>query len=436
MNIDKNNNLNNMLSGFFFLFILLTPIFRYYDLGNTGIGMENLISIGSLALGILLYINSSNSLECSYIRKSRRFFAAFGIWSICVTAFYELFTEINIHNSYATYSSNVFVITTINIVLLYTIISGRYDVSNLFRIYSAIIWLLICLLAFQWILYLLGKTMSFKIPLMEFSESWSSLESKNFGMSPFPRALFSERSHFAQYVLPYVAICLYSDKIVMKNRIGKAIIASIAIITTISGNGIIVLLIEWLLYFIVLSGLKSKKKIMVSIMGITAIFIAYLIMLSIDSFSSMFNMLFTSESNHASKADYRIYRGLDLYNQLPILQKIFGIGNSHMYLFASINGITSKYDVSWSIYEYFSALFELIIYYGIIGFFFCYKHLRELIQAKINVTTGLIIMMLSLWLSTEMLFRNYHIFYMLLIIGSYIYEKGAIPNENRNTNIS
>ena len=33
MNIDKNNNLNNMLSGFFFLFILLTPIFRYYDLG-------------------------------------------------------------------------------------------------------------------------------------------------------------------------------------------------------------------------------------------------------------------------------------------------------------------------------------------------------------------------------------------------------------------
>jgi len=413
-----------ILSTLFFLLILLNPILRYYNLGSSGIGMENLMSILALLTGVILIYTRLpvRTLNRGPLIKSRRRFLVFGVWALIITFIYEFFTEINIHNPLANYSNNLFIVMAINIVLIYIIISAKYEVTQLFRIYSVIVWFLLGLILFQWLLFLTGRSMSFKIPFMQYTSGWSSLQNKNFGMSPYPRALFSEKSHFAQYILPYVAICLYSEKIVPKRRILKAIIASIAILTTVSGNGIIVLLVEWLLYFIALSNMSPRNKMLFGTAGIALLFLVYILLQNFESFSLMFDTLFSSENNRASKADYRIYRGLDMFRQLPIVAQLLGIGNSHMYMYASMHGISSIYDVRWSVYEYFSAIFEIAIYYGLTGLVLCGLHLKEILFAKTKVTTGLIIMMLALWISTEMIFRNYHLFYMLLIVGSYAFE--------------
>jgi hypothetical protein len=111
--------------------------------------------------------------------------------------------------------------------------------------------------------------MSFKIPFFDYSDAWSGiLKNTVFGMSPLPRALFSEKSHLSQYLVPYIALYLYSSKAIPKHRLLKAIITSAVVLSTVSGNGTLIVLIEWLMYFLFFSQVKKNYKIAFSSAGI------------------------------------------------------------------------------------------------------------------------------------------------------------------------
>ena len=402
------------------LLILLAPILRYYDVPILNIGFEPLLSAIILVLGAVLLICKQNTTSPAELKRSRNWYGLFLIWMVIITLIFELFTEINVNAPLANYNIRALVVPLMNAMIIYILLSGKVNTDSCIKIYTFFVRLIVVIYLFQWLLVLVGVRISFKLPF-EYNEAWGYMAAKTFGMQPYPTALFSEKSHICEYLVPYIAICLYSDSIVRKDRIKKAIFYSICVISTVSGNGIVLVALIWFMYFIFFGNFKSKnQKVLVAVCGITILIGGYLVLSTIPRFSDMFSVLFVDNSGSefsSSKADYRIYRGIDIFLRNPIWSQITGVGYKHMFMFSQKFGIVSFYDKSRRFYEYFSAISAVALYGGAIGLFTCAKHYWALFKSKIHLVKGLIIVMIALWFSTEMLFNGTHIMYILLIIS-------------------
>ena len=224
-------------------------------------------------------------------------------------------------------------------------------------------------------------------------------------------------------------MCLYSKNLVQKNRIKKAVIYSVCVVSTASGNGIVIVALIWLMYFAFFGEFKKRHhRFFVMIAGLVMLVGAFYALKQIPRFSDMFDRLFVDNSGSAfenTKADYRVYRGLDIFSKLPFWAQLVGVGYPHMFLFAQKYDIVSVYDLSWKLYEYFSAVSMVLLYSGGVGAFFCFKHFYALYKFKSKTVKGLIVITAALWCSTEMLFRTTHIMYILLIIAVLIREHAA-----------
>jgi hypothetical protein len=415
-----------LISKILFYIIFSIPFLRYYDLFNTGLGMETILTF--IVLLLCIYLSQSAYIQLYPENwKARNWFILFSLWAIIVTIFYEVFTDINISSIYANYSLVVLIMLVIRLVIIYYLIGGRFDKRSCCNIYSKFVMLVIVVYIFQWILYTIGLNMSFKLPLMDFTNAWHGLYShKSFGMNPYPTSLFSERAHLVQYLAPYIALCLFSKTLIKGHRMLKAVLTSVVVISAVSGNGIIVVLIVWFLYFFMYSEIKKQYRIFAVVVGMVLIVGTYEVLKGIPMYQEMFNRLFidvSGSSYSSTKADYRIYRGFDLYLQLPLNGKIFGVGYNHMQIFANKFNIVSQYDNSWSTYEYFSTITQLLLYFGVIGVTLFYKHLSALVWKSADVVKGMIVVMVALWFSSSMFLNNYHIMYMLLIIAAFYLSK-------------
>jgi hypothetical protein len=432
----KQHSNTRLISKILFYIIFSIPLLRYYDLFNTGLGMETILTF--IVLLLCIYLSQSAYIQHRIYpenRKARNWFILFSLWAIIVTIFYEVFTDINIGSIYANYSLVALIMLVIRLVIIYNLIGGRFDGSSCCNIYSKFVMLVIVVYIFQWGLFTAGLKMSFKLPFMDFTNAWHFLNSHNsFGMNPYPTSMFSERAHLAQYLAPYIALCLYSKTLINGNRILKALFASVVVITTVSGNGIIILLIEWSLYFLFYNDIKMKYRILISVVGMFLILYTYEVLNNIPMYQAMFNRLFIDVSGSSyisSKADYRIYRGFDLFFQLPLYGKFFGVGYNHMQIFANKFNIVSQYEKSWLAYEYFSTITQVLLYFGVIGFMLFYKHLSVLFWKSTNVVKGLIVIMVALWLSSSMFLNSSHIMYMLLIMTAFYSSKGKNEHQRK-----
>ena len=286
---------------------------------------------------------------------------------------------------------------------------------------------------FQWLVMILGVRMSFKFPFLAYASGWKFLEGINFGMRTFPTSLFSERAHFSQYLVPYIAICLYSDQLIKKWRYHKALGVSAVVVSTISGNGIISVIIIWLMFVLLFGKIKSRNRIIVFIITVCAIIGFYYILSDIPAFNNMFSHLFSSEDTNYAKADYRIYRGLDMFLRLPFFGKIFGVGYKHMHMYSRVYNIVSVFDKHEMVYEYFSSVSQILIYSGIVGAALCFMHMKALYRTAQKIVKGLLILQLALWFSTEMIFLNDHIMYSLIIVCVY---KLSAASQRKETSVN
>jgi magnesium-transporting ATPase (P-type) len=130
---------NQFPSDMFVIITLLIPILRYYNLGNTSIGMEMFLTLLAFSLGFVLLI-SFGKRNIRELKNPQRWFV---IFCFLVTLFYELFTNINISNAAATYTGNIFMFMILNILLICIILSGCFNASRGIKIYSVIVHILI-----------------------------------------------------------------------------------------------------------------------------------------------------------------------------------------------------------------------------------------------------------------------------------------------------
>ncbi len=399
--------------------ILLIPIMKYYELPIVGLGMETFLIFISLSLCIYISFNNRGNPLDKKLKTTSRFFLLSGVWLLGVTAYYELFTNINMQSGFGGYGLNTLIVLVMTIFLIRYIFLGKIDAANMVGAYSWLVWFLVAIYIFQFLLQSAGLAMNFKIPFLSFTSGWSFLNGRNFGMLRLPTALFSERSHLSQYLIPYVALCLYSDRIIPKHRYLKAVAVSAVILSTVSGNGVIGVALIWIMYAFLFGTIKKQYRILMSIVIVGGIIVGYYLLSKVDSFNQMFSYLFTSEDTRAAKADYRIYRGLDIFSRLPAKSQMFGVGYKHMEAYAYMNGIVSIYDKTHSSYEYFASIPQLLIYSGFVGTALFSAHWISMYKNSPKFIKGFLIIEAALFFSTEILYMNDHIMYSLIIVAVY-----------------
>lgn len=427
-----------MFSNILCVLALCLPMFRYYNLGPTGLAMETIMTLLMLAICLVMfYMGMSNKHKVyTEIRKSQIWFGLLIFWLLLITCIYEIFTEININNPNADYTSISLIMIVIRAVVIGYLLGGDFDYRDIFKIYSFLVTFIIAVYVIQWGMVAVGFRMSFQLPFLPLTNSYEYLKANSyFGMDPDPTSLFSERAHLAEYLVPYIAVCLFGKGIIKKKALLKAVIVSVVVLTTVSATGIVVTLIEWGLFFAGLGQKKSKFRIIYLIAGAIILIAVYYILRQVPTVDAMFDRLFidnTGNDYSSTKADYRIYRGFDLFTKLPLVGQIFGIGYNHMQLFASIHNIVSEFDNDNLAYEFFSTIFQIAIYSGYIGIVCAVKHIYHLFKSNSPLAKALIIIMLAMWCSSAMFLTNSHIVMVMLIIATVYYDNRSteVPNES------
>lgn len=397
--------------------ILLLPFLRYYDLPFTSIGFSSFLFFIILIFLILIAFGTKKPRKNkSANSKSRFWWGIFLLWTTFITA---LFYFNNKSANFLAATNTIVIMAAVGLILFLTL-SNSFELKPFLQIYDFFISICIIVYAIQWLLFASGIIISFQVPFLNYNDSWEGLKTNIFGMTPLPCSLFSEKSHLCNFILPYLALRLFA-RIKTKNLLTNPIVLSFVLLSTISGNGIIGSLIVWLLFFLFFGKIKGFKRIMVICSGAALLVLIYFVLLKIEVFSDMFSELFVDNSGsayHHTKADYRIYRGFDIFGMLPTVNKFIGVGYNQAEVFSKAHGIVSIYDQDTLAYEYFSMISAIIIYTGLFGLFFYLLHLWYLFKGGNKVTKGLVVLFVAIMFSTSMLFLETQIIYTLMIAYS------------------
>lgn len=160
-----------------------------------------------------------------------------------------------------------------------------------------------------------------------------------------PASLFTEPSFYANYFVTLIAVLLFSNNrfsflshMTLKSRIIKAAIFSMSIILTTSTLGVVFCFIIWSFFF-----LANYKNTQISIKTriIIGVFIA--VVIGGGLLTNIFSFVIKRTSNGASIGE-RVLRGIFIYNSLPIINKIVGIGLNNIENYVNAYNIRTIYD--------------------------------------------------------------------------------------------
>lgn len=233
-------------------------------------------------------------------------------------------------------------------------------------------------------------------------------------------SVFKEPSHFALFVVPSVSIIINNSRY---KPLFKGLflgIITIAIILSTSGNGIIMLAISYLLYPI--SNMFKKRNFSFKRIVLLAIIVTLGIYLykSSSLISDITQNMFVNENGGNSKASYRIYRGFQLFSDVPSKYHFFGIGwkNAEVFLKAQYPSIYSSY-VSESTFDYFNSIAAILLYSGYFGALLFIGFIRKLIkECRTNTSRAIIILLLVSMFSSSIFMTDQWLLYLGLIYAT------------------
>lgn len=179
-------------------------------------------------------------------------------------------------------------------------------------------------------------------------------------------SIFLEPAHFAQFLLPYLAIKFgelhYQKKIFDK----MAIFVSLILLFTWSGNAIIISSILWTVYILSFNTTTIKKVVFI------IPFFAILSFLAFDYVSSTEKGVALLErrseldldAERISSGTIRLYRGYYVYKDLPLGAQIFGVSTGG---YRKAIDDTPARNMFYDYERYLNNTQALLIGYGIIG---------------------------------------------------------------------
>lgn len=396
------------------IILLLLPVFNHYDINGTDVRLSSFLLI--LSLTILFMQRLLTRTRFKIYKKDILYpVAILALWQIVITFLYLMMDRYTITISYAIF------IPVILVAILYLVRDlnlGPYSIQAYITISNIIIIIFVLQILLY---YLFGFFLPGKMPLLSLANEFTNIPI--FGVNSIGHvsfsSVFSERAKFAQYIMPYLCLCLFGYMDIVKKNMLKAVFVTIVMCLTLSGNAVVICAIIWIVYFYLFSDEGIIHKSFYIIASVAVLYFAYMVLNNIPAFNDLFSRLFSDQSGstyYYSKADYRIYRGLDYYINLPFCRQIFGVGFGALTSYANKFGISSQYDVAGVYAEYLSSVFQVIIYTGIVGLVLYSKYFISLFKNSQDSFKVCTIAFLALSISSSIYFDYMWLIYSLLVV--------------------
>jgi len=220
-------------------------------------------------------------------------------------------------------------------------------------------------------------------------------------------SFFLEPSYFAQFLIPYVVICLFSSKVDERK---KAIIVSFILLLVRSGIGILLLGIIWLLWLL-LGNIKASTKVtafVLIIMTLCALFFAdnSISEYFLDRSSELLS--YSGEEQYQSSGFIRIFRGYFAFSDLPTLNKLLGTHPSDV---QSIFDRSLYFGTEST--NFINGMQTLLFYHGIIGTFIYLRHILLLPYNTRNKTLLVLSISIIVLLLLEQFYLSSRLFVMM-----------------------
>jgi hypothetical protein len=177
-------------------------------------------------------------------------------------------------------------------------------------------------------------------------------------------SIFKEPSHFALYVIPALPLFIWDSQSSSSKKYFRLSVILLALLLSTSSNGLVLCAIV-VSYFLYQKYFQSFK-----ISGIFVGIIVCSILIYIIATSSYISRvtygLFETEYGW-SKADGRVYRGFDMFVDLPLPYKFYGVGFGNLEIWAKSCDISLYNEYSSVNFEYLNSIASILIHTGVIG---------------------------------------------------------------------
>ena len=353
--------MNRIVKNLLGLYILFLPIFRYYELPG---GSNLYLAIANILVVYLIvrkrYIDISSRLT-----KGALFFI---IWVLLVSLVAYNFAPYK--NLIQPTSLNNLIVLCDWIFIAVACFHGAIVFDDFVKIYKIICYILCIYIFFQIAgIHIPGLTMTGRISFLNVSSIYS-VRGNNFGVYPngvFTRysSLFIEPSHFSQYIAPFLCFSLFGYKDIIKKNIITAGIVSVLMVMSISGTSIAIVLMIWFYYILTEIKELNLTKLMLLIAIFAFIIVGVILALRNAGIALMLERMLNSGD---SKVSDRVTRGFLVFMELPLFQKIFGIGYQCVYPASFEYGIQIGSEVANNVKEYVNDIASILLSFGIIGF--------------------------------------------------------------------
>lgn len=333
------------------LAILLGPILDPYIIGTTP--LSSLFLFFS-AFILLIFRNGKFDIPKNYL--------PFAIYSFTIPVFVAIFLGY-INHLTSSFASTFF------FSICFVLLSSCIDYQYVKKYYKYLV--LFCCAIFisqELMYYSLGYRFSGLIPFFKIKYNYTDMSSFILHQMNWKRSssIFLEPAHFAQYLLPYLAIeigHLYDSK---KLASKMSIFISVILLLTWSGNAIVVASLLWLIYLIVLKMNVLKKITILIPLVIVFSFSFFNYISNTEKGISLLNRTkeLKIDPENISSGSIRIYRGYFVYKDIPTIAKVFGVGAGGV---ADAIDHTPAKLMFFDYERYLNNIQTLLIGYGIIG---------------------------------------------------------------------
>lgn len=222
-------------------------------------------------------------------------------------------------------------------------------------------------------------------------------------------SLFLEPSYFAQFLIPYVAISLFS---VNKDERKKAIIVSVILLLVRSGVGIMLLGIIWLLWFMY-SNIKARTKIVLFVLMILAlgvlVYASGLDMYLLDRSSELLS--YSGDEQYQSSGFVRIFRGYLAFADLSVLNMLLGSNPTDVQLLLDRSIYFGQESTN-----FINGMQTLLFYHGIIGTIIYLRHILLLPYKTRNKTLLVLSISIIILLLLEQFYLSSRLFVMMMFM--------------------
>ena len=322
----------------YMLCIILLPVLAEYNVYGGLIDLDVIV----MMLLLITATVKTQKFKSPYI-KITLFFIGYTIITVCINIMFSTMysSEISIILRSGRYCIYLFVCMIIG----YNI----FDYKTAMRIYRTIAYLALFYIVLQTVFfYGAGITLPNKIG----ASTVSAVEEVG-----RLRAFYSEPADMAYSILPFIACSLFGPKYTERDtRQRDAILISVAIVLTTSGQGLICLIVIWAFWLInnIVKG-HLNKRVVIQVLIIT---IVVLVFYRIGLLNYILGRATNTDSTGAISARASGYVTLDLLN---MSQSIFGTGYGN-YVTLNIYGL----DVPYA-YVNYSSVAEYLFTTGIVG---------------------------------------------------------------------